>query len=150
MKIADTTAASMDPITAVSLVASIVQLIDITAKTLQYLNDVEDAPKERARLAQEATGLLSLFTDLRYRVEEVKSTDPWFVGLRSLAGDGGPLDQFKSTMEDLADKLVPRKGIKRIGIALRWTLDKKDVDASFSIIERLKTLISLALQTDHL
>ena len=74
----------MDPITALGFAAGIVQLIDATSKAINYLNDVKDAPKDRARLARETAGLLSLFTDLRYRVEDTNSTDPWFVGLRSL------------------------------------------------------------------
>ena len=134
----------MDPITAVGFVAAVVQLIDVTSKVVNYFNDVKDAPKDRAKLAREAAGLLVLFTDLRYRVEEIESTDPWFTGLRSL---GGPLTEFKSAMEDMADKLAPATSLKRV---LRWTLDKKDIDAILSKIERLKTLVILALQKDHL
>ena len=63
----------MDPISAVGLAASVVQLIDVTAKAVRYFNEVKDAPKERAKLAREATGLLSLLTDLRYRIEDVDS-----------------------------------------------------------------------------
>lgn len=140
----------MDPITVVGFVAAVVQLIDATSKALNYLNDVKDAPKDRAKLAREATGLLSLFTDLRYRVEDANSADPWFVGLRSLGEHGGPLDEFKRAMDDLADKLSPAKGVKKLTRALLWTLDKKDVDILLSEIERLKTLVGLALQNDHL
>ncbi len=64
----------MDPASAIGLGASIVQLIDATAKAIQYLNEVKNAPKERAKLARVATGLLSLLTDLRYRIEDVKTT----------------------------------------------------------------------------
>lgn len=136
----------MDPITIVGFVASVVQLIDITSKAVSYFNDVKNAPKERAKLAIETTSLLALFTDLRYRVEETTSTDPWFAGLRSL---GGPLMEFNKAMIDVADKLTPATS----GINLRrvlWTLDKKEIDAILSKIERLKTLIGLALQKDHL
>ena len=64
----------MDPITAVGFVAALVQLIDITSKAVRYINDVKNAPKSRAKLAREASGLLSLLIDLRYRVEDVEST----------------------------------------------------------------------------
>jgi hypothetical protein len=66
----------MDPVTVIGLVAGIVQLIDTTTKAIKYINDVKDAPRDRARLAREATSLLALLTDLRYRLEESKSTDP--------------------------------------------------------------------------
>jgi hypothetical protein len=140
----------MDPITAVGLIASIVQLIDTISKAISYLKDVKDAPKDRAKLAREASSLLLLLTDLRYRVEETNSTDSWFIGLRSLAGHGGPLIQFKEAMEELADRLKPTTGIKKVGKALWWAHDKEEIDIILSKIERLKTLASLALQKDHL
>ncbi|KAH0551049.1 hypothetical protein GP486_007597 [Trichoglossum hirsutum] len=140
----------MDPVTAVGLAASIVQLIDGTAKVIKYLNDVKDAPKDRARLAREATSLLAILTDLRYKVEEANPTDPWFTGVLSLGVEGGPLDQFNEALEELTRKLKPEKGIKKLSKTLLWTLDKIEIDRAFTKIERLKTLVSLALQDDHL
>lgn len=141
---------SMDPVTVVGFLVAVVQLIDVTSKVVTYFNDVKDAPKERAKLAREATGLLALFTDLRYRMEETASTDPWFSGLQSLGGEGGPLMEFKSAMEDIADKLAPPTRVVNLRRVLSWTLDKKEIGAILSKIERLKTLVGLALQKDHL
>jgi hypothetical protein len=140
----------MDPVTAVSLAASIVQLINTTTKAIKYLNDVKDAPKDRATLAREVSSLLALFTDLRYRVEEAESMGAWFADVRSLGVEGGPLDQFKDAIEKLARKLRPEAGIKKFGKALIWTLHKNEISNILSKIERLKTLVSLALQKDHL
>ena len=140
----------MDPITVAGFLAAVVQLIDVTSKVVNYFNGVKNAPKDRARLAREVTGLLLLFTDLRCRVEEVTtSTDSWFTGLRSLGEERGPLMEFKNAMEDIADKLAPATTMN-LGRALRWTLDKKEIDAILSKIERLKALVGLALQKDHL
>ena len=58
-----------DPLTAIGVVASIVQLIDATTKTYKYLNEVKHATKERADLAMEAANLVPLLTSLRNRVE---------------------------------------------------------------------------------
>ena len=63
---------SIDLVTAAGFVSVVVQLIDVTSKTVRYLNEVKDAPKDRAKLARETTGLLSLFTDLGYQVEDVE------------------------------------------------------------------------------
>ena len=134
----------MDPVTAVGLAASIVQLIDATTKVIKYLNDVKDAPKDRWTLAREATSLLALLTNLRYGLEEPKSTNPLF-NVRSLGVEGGAFDQFKEAMEELARKLKPEAGIKKFGKALIWTLDKNEISNILSKIERLKTLVSLAL-----
>jgi hypothetical protein len=137
----------MDPI---SLAASIVQLIGATTKVIKYLNDVKDASKDRETLAREGCSLLTLFTDLRYRVEEAESTSDWFAVIRSLGGEGGPLDEFKKTMEELARKLKPEAGIKKFGKALIWALDRNEINNILSRIERLKSLVNLALQKDHL
>ena len=139
----------MDPITAVSLAATVTQLIDATCKVIGYLNDVKNAPKERGQLAREVSNLLPLFTDLRCRIDDSNSEDPWFNGLKSLGGKGGPLEAFKEAMEKIATKLGPKSGIRRVTEALSWTLEKKEVDALLAKIERLKSLVGLALQKDN-
>ena len=53
-------------------------------------------------------------------------------------------------MEELAEKLTPTSGVKKFGRALCWTLDKKEINTILSKIERLKTVINLALQKNHL
>lgn len=101
----------MDPITAVGLLASIGQLIDLTAKFVEYVNGVRKAPRDRAILAMEASTLLGLLTNLRFRAETAaKEQDPWFVGLQSLAGQFGPLDQLKVAMTDLTIKFELKFG----------------------------------------
>ena len=139
----------MDPVTIVGLLASVVQLIDATTKAYQYLNDVKDAPRERSTLGREALSLLVLLQDLRDRVENTKDDqDPWFAGVQSLGAPGGPLDQFKACMDPLATKLAPSsKGLAKLR-ALIWRLDKNAVADIFSKIERVKSIVSLALQKD--
>lgn len=141
----------MDSITATAFPAAVVQLIAVTSKVVGYFNNVKDAPKDRAKLAREVTGLLALLTDLRYQMEENDaSTSLWFAGLRwSLGEEGGLLMEFKRAMEQIADKLAPATGAVKTKKALRWTLDKKDIDAILSRVEQLKTLVGLALQKDH-
>ena len=100
----------MGPISIVVLAASVIQLIDATMKAYQYLNDVRDAPKERAILEREALNLLVLFQDLRDHVENTDDDqDPWFAGVRSMGAPGGPLDRFKACMDPLAAKLAPQQ-----------------------------------------
>jgi hypothetical protein len=140
----------MDPVTAIGLVANIIQLIDATTTAIKYLNDVKDAFKDRATLAREAANLLVLLMDLRCRVEEAEPTDPCFIGVRSLGGKGGPLDQFKEAMENLAKGMKLQTGMKKFGKTLFWTLDKNNIIDTLSKIERLKTLVILALGKDHL
>ena len=83
-------------------------------------------------------------------MEEVRTDDPWFNGLRSLAGEGGLLQEFKSAMEELADKLQPGTGSSKLKRAPCWTLDKKDIHNILSKFERLKSLVSFALHKNDL
>jgi hypothetical protein len=139
----------MDPL---SLTVSITALIRITTQVLGYLNDVKTASKERAKLASEAANLLALLTSMRYKVEEVEQEkNSWYDSIRSLlVGANGPLDQFRSALEELAGKLAPATSLKKFSRTLIWTLDKKECIDILNKIERLKTLIGLALQEDHL
>ena len=140
----------MDPVTVVGLAASVAQLIDVTAKTILYLNGVKDASKARAKLAQEVSCLLTFFNNLRCRLEESNPTDPWFQRLRALGGKCGPLEDFKATLEDLSQRLAPNAGAKKLGQALVWSFEKKEIDSVLLKFERLKSHIHLALEQDHL
>jgi hypothetical protein len=138
----------MDPL---SLTASITALINTTAQVVSYLNDVKDAPKERAKLASEVACLYPLLIQLKYRVDEVAVGDKWGESTRTLlGGSNGPLDQFGKALAELARKLAPATGLKGIGRKLIWTLDKTECMDILTKIERLKTLTGLALQGDTL
>lgn len=63
----------MDPVTAAGLLAAILQLVGATANAISYVNDIKDAPAERAQFAREASSLLALLTDLRYLIDESES-----------------------------------------------------------------------------
>lgn len=140
----------MDPVSAIGLTASLVQLIGAVTKTLGYLNDIKNAPKERTQLSQETLGLLGLLMSLRDKVETADPTSSWFDRVRSLSQSGGPLEQYKKSLDDLAKLLKPEAGLKHLGKKLVWPLDKKRIHDVLMMIERLKTLISIALQEDNL
>ncbi|KAI9878016.1 MAG: hypothetical protein M1830_002174, partial [Pleopsidium flavum] len=106
------------------------------------------ASRDRAKLATEACSVYSLLTTLRYRVEEARSGDPWFIAVRTLGVENGPLEQFKVALEQLASKLGHANGLRKIGKMLTWKFDKTEIDGILSRIERLKTLVGLALAND--
>jgi hypothetical protein len=138
----------MDPL---SVAASIIAILQLSNKVIGYLNDVKDASKERAKCAVEATNLHSLLTNLRYRLEDADVHSPWFTAIRALAVDQGPLDQFKQTLELLKDSMAGDTGrIGKLREALQWKFKKEEVDRMLLSMERLKTLVTIALQMDHL
>ena len=137
----------MDP---VSLTAGIIAIVQFTSTVVGYLNDVNDAPKDRARCATEASNLFNLLTNLKYRLEEADNDRSWYTAVRALTVDGGPLDQYKSALEQLQPKVSSGSGITRIGNRLVWKFSKQEVNDILSRMERLKTLVQIALEMDHL
>jgi hypothetical protein len=137
----------MDPLSAI---ASIIAILQLSAKVLSYLNDVKDASKGRAQCTIEASNLHNLLNKLRFRLEEGGAGQSWYTAVRALAVENGPLDQFKQALETLQTKMTDGGRLKKAGEALRWKFKKEEIDSILARMERLKTLIDIALQMDHL
>lgn len=137
----------MDPLSAT---ASVIAILQLSAKVLSYLNDVKDASKGRAQCAIEASNLHNLLTNLRFRLEEGHGHQPWFSAVQALAVENGPLDQFKQALETLQAKMTDGGRLKKVNQALIWKFKKEEVDTILARMERLKTLVEIALQMDHL
>lgn len=139
----------MDPL---SVTASIFAVLQLTTEIVKYLNDLKDAPKDHARFTREANNLSSLLTTLGCRLEEGRSNEAWYKEVNSLCVRGGLLNQYKDALEKLRQKLLggSGKGLAKIGNALMWRFSKEEVTSILSRIERLKSLIQIALQFDHL
>ena len=129
---------------------SVVQLVEITFKTIKYLYRVKEASNERTGLLREAQTLLTLLLSLQAQVDEAKPSEAWFVGIESLTVKNGPLDQLRDGLENLTDKLKPKKGMKTTVRNFVWTFDKTYCEDLLQKIERAKSSISLALQGDTL
>lgn len=137
----------MDPL---SVTASIIAILQLSGKVLGYLNDVKDASKDRAKCAIEAANLNSLLTALRFRLEEGSPGTPWYTALQALAIENGPLDQFKQALEQLQRKMTGGSKMRKAGDALIWEFKKEEIASILGRMERLKTLVQVALQIDHL
>jgi hypothetical protein len=137
----------MDPL---SVTASVIGILQLSAKVLAYLNDVKDCPKDCAQCAIETSNLYNLLFNLRVRVEEGDSEKPWYTAVRALAVENGPLDQFKQALEMLQTKMTDGGRLKKAGEALMWKFKKEEVASILDRMERLKTLVEIALQMDHL
>ena len=137
----------MDPL---SVTASIIAILQLSAEVLTYLNNVKEASKDRAQCAIEASSLYSLLVNLRFRLEEGDVSQPWYTTVRTLAVGNGPLDQFKQALETLQTKMTDGGRLKQAGRALVWKFQKEEIASILGRMERLKTLIEVALQMDSL
>ena len=133
-----------------SITASVVAILQLTGEVIKYLNDVKDAPKECQQCTLEACNLQNLLFNLRYRLEEGQSSDPWFTAIRALAVAGGPFDQYKQALEQLQAKLVADGTVQKVIQRLVWKFTKTEIASILRRMERLKSLVSIALEMDHL
>ncbi|CAI6341291.1 unnamed protein product [Periconia digitata] len=137
----------MDPL---SITAGVIAILDLSAKVLAYLNDVKDAPKACEDCNIEVGNLHGLLVSLRYRLREAERNrqthQPWFENAQNLGKKDGPLDQYFKALELIKSKMEAKNQIKN---ALVWTFKKKEVEGITVRIERLKTLIEIAIQMDH-
>jgi hypothetical protein len=137
----------MDPL---SITTSIIALLQLTNTMIGHLNDVKDASVDRARCALEASNLYNLLVTLRFRLEEGGSNEPWYAAVRALGVENGPLDQYRHALEQLQTKITSGCGINKMGNTLLWKYIKEEVTSILSRMERLKTLVQIALEMDHL
>ena len=133
-----------------SVVASVIAVLQLTNKVIQYLNDVKDAPKDCQQCAIEASNLFAPLISLRYRAEQARSGDPWLEQLRKLNIKDGPLDQYKQALEQLFSMVESRDRTRRMKRQLLWKFSKKEVTNILARMERLKSLVDVALQMDHM
>ncbi|XP_014561714.1 hypothetical protein COCVIDRAFT_85693 [Bipolaris victoriae FI3] len=136
----------MDPL---SVTASIIAILQLSAEVLSYLNDVKDASKDREKCAIEVSNLHSLLFSLRFHLEEADASQSCYVAVRKLAVENGPLDQFKQALETLQVRMTDGSRLKKAGNALMWKFKKGEILEILVRIERLKTHISATLHMDH-
>ncbi|OBT88430.1 hypothetical protein VE02_03298 [Pseudogymnoascus sp. 03VT05] len=138
----------MDPL---SLTASIIAILQATATLVSYVNDVKDAPSDQARFAKETQSLSDLLTNLICRLCEGKAkSEVWYSAVEALGKSDGPLGQYKTALERLQRKIKGGEGLARVGNVLLWKFVKEEVASILLQIERIKSLILIALQMDHL
>jgi hypothetical protein len=130
--------------------ANVVAILQLTSVVIGYLNDVKNAPKDCQQCTIEASNLQSLLVNLRYRLEQGQTGDPWFTAVRALDVENGPLEQYKEALEQLLSRVEIQDGVQKIKKRLFWRFRKDEVASIIGRMERLKSLISLALDNDHL
>ncbi|KAI9878906.1 MAG: hypothetical protein M1830_010154 [Pleopsidium flavum] len=131
----------------VSLSASIVSLLQLTATVVRYLHDVKDASGDIRRLLVEISSIRGLLIGLK---DLATLDEKWVYTIRALDGPNGPLLQFKCAIESLATKLMPVVGLAKIGRSLAWPFQKGEIEDVLRRIERHKALFALALEMDHI
>ena len=133
-----------------SVAASIIAVLQLTGQVITYLNDVKDAPKECRKCMVEVSNSNTLLLKLNLRLSESSSQEPWYAEVQTLAVKDGPLDQYKLALQHLLAKVEPTNKVQKLAKILTWNFIKEEVASILARMERLKTLVSIALEIDHL
>jgi hypothetical protein len=143
--------AMSDPL---SVSASIIAVLQLAGTVMQYVKDVKDGSKDRIRMRDELRSLASLLQMVLDRVEDMQGpangTDaalepPSFA---SVAAPDGPVQRFKTVLQEIVAKVVPKGTLGRLAQPLKWPFDKKEIAELLATLERIKTHLTLVLQND--
>ena len=137
----------MDPL---SVAASIIAILQLGGTVAQYLNSIQNAPKERDAILKEISSIIGVLFLMKCTVEQAKE-ERSLGSMQSLAAPGGLLEQFQKILERLASKFSPPGTTRnKIGRVLRWPFAKDEIVGLLDSIERIKTHFMVALQAGHL
>src|SRR5256885_204326 len=135
----------MDPL---SVTASVIAILQLAGEVIGYLNDVKDSPKECRKCMVEISNSNTLLLKLNLRLSESSSKEPWYTEVQGLAVKDGPLNQYKLALQQLLAKVKPANGMRKLANPLMWKFIKEEVASILARMERLKSLVSIALEMD--
>jgi hypothetical protein len=130
-----------------SITTGVLALLQTTAKVTSYLRDVHEADTHKTRLLLEISAVRGILQTLNDLATNATKGDPV---LRNIEGLRVPLNEYQSLLSRLEKALRPPLGLTRVGKALKWPFEKKEVLEHLATIERCKALFGLALHADHL
>ena len=131
----------------IGLAASITNLLEFAKDVIQYMKDVYEATEQKQMLLQEVDATREVLARLnRYSTES-----KWKETMDALMRRQGPLEQLSAVFKRIESKLKPPTGKwSKATKALIWPFTKGEVALLLTRIERIKALLNIALQNEHL
>ncbi len=132
---------------ALGIASSIVTLIDTSHAIVGYLKDVKEAPKEHDKLSKELSTLEIYLRTVNQLTQLADADNPWLATAQRLSG---PFAQLDVLLKGLKKKLKPASdGIGKMKQRLLWKFSKESIEDALKKIERIKSLVIVAVQHDH-
>jgi len=126
---------------ALSFVASIVAVLQLSGKIASYIGAAKDTKSDIVRIQAELEVILAALQDMIDRN----------TALKTLERCGQCLSRCEEVVNDVVEKLEQSENIwKRIGGPLLWPLREKDMAKLLNAITQQKSTIALALAVDHM
>lgn len=122
----------------------------LTSDIITFLHDAKDVSKDRTQCEIEILNISDLLSTLNYHVhDQPYSNEAWHLQVKALAD--GPMDQYMSALQKLRSKLTWKfstRSVFRSGLI--WKSVEEDISHILSKVKRLKSLIQVAHEIDHL
>ncbi|KAK1762458.1 ankyrin repeat-containing domain protein [Phialemonium atrogriseum] len=135
----------MDPL---SITASVISVLELSAKVVKYINSAAGATKERKRLREELRACENILQQLKDEADDSEEGKAWLETIKALESPEGPLGRLRVILRKVEAKLQPREGLGRAFAALRWPFNAQEIKEIFAAIEREKSLLGLALSNN--
>ena len=139
----------IDPI---GLTGTIITILNVADTVIAYIKDAKGTSEDKKKLRNEVRDVKNILEKLQDQADDVEQegNSEWATTLKIINDDDGPLQQIKEILKGLKLKLQPGQGLKWVGKTLYWHFEKKEVDKILLAIERQKSLLTLALQNNHM
>lgn len=134
----------VDPVTAAKAIGG---LLGDAKTVVAYIEDVKDANEDKDKLLSEIEATQTLLQQLQNH----ENDGTWKETMEALNVPRGPFEQLRQELKHMETKLKPSNKIwKRGAKALVWHFTKDGIRKHFDRIERLKGILQLALQNNHM
>ena len=130
----------------VSDIVAVVALLEATNRTVGFIQDLEDAKDDRAKIVRELEGCAGILQMIAVTVQQDAQSLP---NLASLVVPNVPLDEYKREVEGLVPKLTTAHGISDIAKRFKFDASKKDIQDTISTLEHCKTTFLLCMNFDQ-
>jgi phage gp46-like protein len=122
--------------------ASIIAILQLSEKVIQYVRDVSGATEERRRLREQVRACSNILLLLRDGVEDSDEGQAWAETVDMLAS---PLERLRRALELAAIRLHAKSSTKE---KLKWPFKEKEVQKLIEAIESEKGLLTLAFENN--
>ena len=132
----------MEPLGATASVIAVLQLL---SKVVEYINSASGAPKERRRLREELRVCENVLQQLKDEADDSEEGKLWSETIKALEAPGAPLGRLEIALSEIEARLKPKEGMRKALSSVEWPFHEKGIKEIFQTIEREKSLLQLAL-----
>jgi hypothetical protein len=126
-------------------VASVIAVLQLSSKVVEYVGKVKDASEDRKRLRNEIQACKRFLQEIKDDADDSQGGDGWADTIKTLERPDGPLPRLQSALIQVETRL--RKGDTFRG-SLKWPFQERDVTKIIEAIDREKSLLALASSRD--